>query len=121
MPLSALREPIRLDLSLRSGDSYARSIQIQESDGTPTDLTGYTVRAQVRDRPGGGLLATLITAIVGDPANGTVSYALTTDQTRSLGLLEPVMVWDIELDAGDTNTTTIASGYVSVCPEVTVP
>ena len=121
MPLSALLKPVRLDLHLRAGDSYARSVQIQEPDGTPTNLAGYTPRAHVRDRPGGTLLAVLATSIVGDPANGTVSYALTATQTRSLGELEPVMVWDLELDAGDTRTTTVADGYVSVCPEVTVP
>lgn len=120
MPLSDLNEPRRLDLRIRAGDSFARALAIQEADGSATDLTGLTPRAQVRDRPGGSLLAEFVAALVGDPANGIVSYALSAAQTRSLAALEPGMVWDLELDGGDTNTTTVVAGTVTVCPDVTV-
>ncbi len=120
MPLADLKEPVRLDIKFQAGDSFARSFAVQEADGSATDLTGLTPRAQIRSRPGGPLLATLATGFVGDPALGVVSYALSTTQTRSLAASNPGMVWDLELDGGTTNTTTVVRGTVTVCPDVTV-
>ena len=120
MPLADLDTPKELNLHLRAGDSFARSVQLQEADGSPANLTGYTPRAQIRDRPGGTLLATLTTGVVGLPTDGIISYALTVTQTRALAAAEPGMVWDLEVDAGDTQTTTVAAGTVTICPEVTV-
>lgn len=116
MPLSDLTEPARLDLKLVAGDSFTRTIRLQEQGGTAIDLTGLTGRAQIRDRPKGKLLAEFTVAIP-TPANGEVVFSLDTTQTRAL---PGKGVWDLELDGGATNTHTIVSGEVCVTPDVTV-
>lgn len=120
MPLADLLEPIRLDLRIFAGDSYTRSIALQEADGSAINISGLTPRAQVRNRPGGTLLATLTAQIVGDPALGIISYSFTATQTRALAAVTSSMVWDLELDGGDTNLKTLVAGKVTVCPDTTV-
>lgn len=116
MPLSDLTEPARLDLKIVSGDSFTRTIRLQEQGGAPIDLTGLTGRAQIRDRPKGKLLAEF-TVDIPTPTNGEVTFSLDTTQTRDL---PGKGVWDLELDGGPTNTHTIVSGEVCVLPDVTV-
>lgn len=114
MPLSALSEPARLDLKIVTGDSFSRTLRFL-SDGAPVDLTGYTGRAQVRDRPAGKLLATF-TVTIPTPTNGEVIIALDTTATRGLA----AGVWDLELDAGPTATHTVVQGAVKVLADITV-
>lgn len=114
MPLSDLTEPAKLDLMLYAGDSFARTFTLKDSNGVAIDLTGLTGRAQVRDRPGGKLLASF--TVVVTPLTGTIEVSLTATQTRAL---TNGGVWDLELDGGDTNTHTIVAGKVKICPDVT--
>jgi hypothetical protein len=116
MPLSDLTEPARLDLKLVAGDSFSRTVRLQEQNGDPIDLTGLTGRAQIRDRPKGKLLAEF-TVTIPTPTNGEITFSLDTTQTRAL---PGAGVWDLELDGGTTNTHTIVSGDVKVIPDVTV-
>jgi hypothetical protein len=115
MPLSDFTEPGTLNLRIVCGDSFTKTITVQESDGTAIDLTGITGRAEIRDRYGGSLLETF-TVVIATPTNGQVAFSLTATQTRTLA----DGVWDIELDGGISNRHTILQGTVSVLPDVTV-
>lgn len=115
MPLQDLSEPARVDLKMVAGDSFSKEFRLREQDGTAIDLTGLTGRAQVRDRPGGELLAEFTVGPL--DATGVVTISLTTAQTRAL---PGKGVWDLELDGGATNTKTIVQGDVKVIPDITV-
>ena len=57
------------------------------------------------------------TVTIPTPLTGEVTFAMDTTQTRAL---PGKGVWDLELDGGVNNTTTIVSGTVCVLPDVTV-
>ncbi len=115
MALSDLTEPAKLDLKIVAGDSFSRSILLTDENGA-INLTGLTGRAQIRDRANGKLLGTF-TVVIAAPLTGAVVFSLTTTETRAL---PGKGVWDLELDGGVTNTTTIVAGDVCVIPDVTV-
>lgn len=114
--LSDLAGPASYDLRIVAGDSFARTISIRDGAGAAVDLTGLTGRAQIRDRPGGTLLAD-VNVVIATPATGDIAISLTTAQTRALPTSS---VWDLELDGGPSSTHTIVSGRVIVIPDVTV-
>jgi len=115
MPLSDFTEPGTLNLRIVCGDSFTKTLTVQESDGTAINLTGITGRAELRKRFGGALIQAFTVAIP-TPTNGQVTFSLTATETR--GLVDGV--WDIELDGGISNRHTILQGTVTVLPDVTV-
>ena len=57
--------PGRLSLSLYRGDTYRWQFKLwlDTARTQPVDLTGATVSSQIRDKPGGNLIATLVCTI----------------------------------------------------------
>ena len=119
MPLSDLSEPAKLDLVIVAGDSFTRTLVIQDSTLVPINLTGLTGRAQIRARSGSALLEAF-TVTIASPTTGEVTFALTATQTRALSATASSAKWDLELDGGDTNTHTILTGSITITPDITV-
>lgn len=82
------------DITIFQGGNFTRTFALKESDGTTVrPLTGYSAgQAQMRDRPGGELLADF-TVDIDEPA-GEVTIALTAADTA---LLVQSGVYDIAL------------------------
>jgi len=59
----------RPDILLRKNSDFSVTITI-EIDGSPLDLSGYSVLSQVKDKEGGNLLGTFICTVT-DPTGGT--------------------------------------------------
>lgn len=108
------------ELRGRAGATLRRQFTLQEPDGTPVDLTGYTGRMDVRSAPG----APRLLRLAGPPGltvagpSGTVGLELTALQTRQLGA--GVFVYDLQLVRGD-EVLDLVAGALVLEPEITEP
>lgn len=106
--------PNRVDLNIYAGDDMSVRITVNNSDGTPADLTGNTATAQIRathtaDDP----LADFTTLV--DPT-GVVMLSL---DAATTAVLPTWAVWDCQIQAPLGQTTTIAAGSIRTAQEVT--
>lgn len=108
--------PGKYDLKLYRGDTYAWDFVCYTSAGSPADLTGVTAKAEIRDKPGGTVLATP-TCTVTQP--NTVSVKLTTASWASI--THANAAWDLQLTYADPDISiiTIVAGAVTITGDVT--
>lgn len=130
------------------GLTWEESILLEDEDHTPVDLTGYAVRAQLRDavpvvddvsgEPIDEPVIELTTAgyyavmpewpvvegfTVPTPANGTLLLAVPAPETwlASADNAKRKLVWDVRLVNPDTGyAIPVVSGKVTFLPAVTV-
>lgn len=92
-------------ISIKQGDTLSIAGQALQDSGAALDLTGSTIRAQVRTRDGTGYgaLLTALTTVTVSASGGTFTLAATATQTASW----PVgrLACDLELtDSGGSVT-----------------
>jgi hypothetical protein len=102
------------NLVLYRGDSYGWRFRVwQDKDRTlPTDLSGSTAAAQIRNAPGGAIVVNMDVDIE-EP--NIVNVRLTAAQSEAL---PPGGAWDLEITT-DTNVRTVVKGDVTVQADVT--
>lgn len=106
--------PHRVDLDLYAGDDTSIRITVNNTDGTPADLTDTTATAQIRATHTAVNPVADFTTLV-DPA-GVVYLSLDAATTAALPARA---VWDCQIQAPLGQTTTIAAGNVRTAQEVT--
>jgi hypothetical protein len=118
MSLASIKKPGRKDWEYVRGDSFQRTFTVKQG-GQPFDFTGWSVAAQIRERPNADILESFTATVVAPATDGRLRIQLTTDQTRSL----PANArWDLQvsLDADpDNNTHTLLEGFVCVKGDIT--
>ena len=102
-------------LDLYHGDSYNWQFKLwtDEAKTQPLDLTGVTVKAEIRDKPAGMEIFALDCAISGNVVEAVLSAA--TSATLPIGDL----VWDIQLTYPNGSVNTLLAGKVTVTQDVT--
>ena len=110
-----------VNLTIKQGTTWTQTLEYQDGDGTPIDLSGATLRAQVRadiaDRAPGTPLLDLST---GDGITNTSGgvITLTVDAATTEALPAGTYRWDLEAtEAGAV--TRICAGVARVSGEVT--
>lgn len=102
------------------GDSFILNITYTDSDKNPIDLTGYTGRIEVRDKPGGKIICA-----VGTMGDGiTIPYAtagqivvnLTPAKTKKFVI--PRSAYQIQITSPGGIASTISNGWIIVDPGV---
>jgi hypothetical protein len=110
--------PARYDLSLYRGDSYSWQFDLWDDvDKTqPSDLTGVTAKAEIRDRPAGSTIMPL-TCTVNLPNHVVVAMPASTWGSWTLRKGS----WDLQLTYPNTpaDVVTILAGDVAVTIDVT--
>jgi|SRR6056300_63899 hypothetical protein len=104
------------NIVLDQGTNYSLTINMTNLDGSAKDLTGYTVRAQIRK----SYYTSTYTAftVVHDDTGGEITMTLTAAQTSALKAGR--YVYDLEAESsGATETLRVLEGIVTVTPEVT--
>lgn len=106
--------PGNYPLVIYRGDSYKWQFKLWSDTAKtqPVDLTGVTVKAEIRDRPGGNLLGTLACAIT---MPNIINASLTSTDTALL----TSGAWDMQLTYSDGEVSTVLSGLVTVTMDVT--
>jgi hypothetical protein len=100
------------DLNVEAGATYTISFRYKDNNGTPFDLSDYTVQAQVRNSDTDELVFT--PAITTEDVDGLVVMMFTDEQTSSFE--NNPYVYGIELHGDDV--IRLVQGKVFVSPEV---
>lgn len=117
-----VRTPGRYDIVIRKGDTYRKPLVFGGAGFTPTDLTGFTARLDIRDPDTGALLVSLTTTngkiIMGD-TDLTVTLYLTDTETKDLAWSRGVYDFELKDTPGTGDVVTYLEGEVCVVDEVT--
>ena len=116
-----------LNLTIRQGATFGPIVcTLKDSTGTPVNITGYTVAAQVRKTPftrrASGFAAT---CVIVNGAAGQFSFEFEAEDTAKLIVGESendtdsLYYWDLELIQPDTRVIPVLYGTVKVFREVT--
>jgi hypothetical protein len=113
-------EPGRFDLKVYQGAKLDKTFTWKDSGGSPIDITGYTARAQIRDRVGGAVILNMTSGtgeiVLGDAA-GTIQLLVLSAVTAALKPVDGV--WDLELVTAGGEVTRLLEGKGNVFAEVT--
>jgi len=107
------------NLVIDQGTTFSLSITVSDANANEIDLTGYTLRAQLR-KSYGATSYTSFTVAADDPTTGELTISLTDAQTSALKAGR--YVYDVEIVApvADGSTVTrVLEGIITVTPEVT--
>jgi hypothetical protein len=106
--------PGKYALLIYRGDSYKWQFKLwsDAAKTIPLDLTGVTVKAEIRDKPGGNVLGHL-TCVTTMP--NIIDASLTAANTATL----TSGVWDMQLTYAGGDVSTVLTGLVTVTMDVT--
>lgn len=117
-----------LDLLIRQGATFGpNNSSLKNPDGSPINLTGASLRLQIRKTPNSTLSPGAVgTAEITDAAQGLFTWGFSAEQTALLpadarGETEPdsQYVWDMELEDSQGRIIPLVYGKVLVFREVT--
>ena len=106
--ISAL--PQTVNLNLYAANDTTTTLTVLNGDGTPADLAGVTVLAQIRD-PAGELAATLAPAVAANVITLTLAHA-------AAAALPSTAAWDCQLTYPAGTVLTLCAGAVNVRAKV---
>lgn len=124
--------PAPVDLEIMQGDRHEIFFRAQEQifdeatqvwiDGDYIDLTGMTIKAQIRTSPADSTIAAEFTCVVVTPQSdpdvkGSAYGFLLPSQTALL--VQPTYVWDLEVSSDVDHVDTWFAGNVTVKMQVT--
>lgn len=106
------------NISINQGESYNLDATLTTCSGSVVNLSGYSLRGQVRYSYGStGVLLNLNPTIT-NATGGALNVALTPAQTAALPTT--IAVYDIEsYVSGDSTVNRVLNGLFSISPEVT--
>lgn len=107
-------------LTIDQGTTYSLSITVSGANANPLDLTGYTLRAQMRKSYGATSYTAFTVTAAADPTTGELTISLTAVQTSALKAGR--YVYDIEIVSpvvDGSEVTRVLEGIITVTPEVT--
>src|SRR5262245_8272811 len=105
------------DLSLYHGDSYRWQFVLwsDAAQTVPLDLTDVTVKAEIRDKPGGSKLAAMTCEVT---LPNTVAVVLPASLWTAITFAKGA--WDLQLTYLSGEVHTLLAGSVEVTMDVTV-
>lgn len=105
------------NLTVEQGSDFAIQLTLSE-DGSAKDLTGYSARAQMRQKKTDASEAATFTCTVTNASEGKVKMALPNATTAAL--TPGIFFYDLELFTGsDASVTRLLEGQATVVAEVT--
>ena len=109
------------NITVNQGENYDLTATLTNTDGTPVNISGYSLRGKVRYSYGStGVLVNLEPSII-NATGGIINFTLSPSETAALPIT--VAVYDIErFVSGQSPVTTVSrvlQGTVTVTPEVT--
>ena len=109
-----------VNYNVTQGDSFVLHITYTDSNKNPIDLTGYTAKIEVRDKPGGKVICA--TGSIGDgitisdAVHGVILINLSPTKTKKF--MVPRSAYQIQVTSTSGIVTTISSGWLIVDPGV---
>ena len=116
----------RVDLQIRQGADFISTLTFTTATGTPVDLTGCALAAQIRSSATAAvLLATFTVTIEAPPTAGIATLQLPNAQSAAIPTVpnwadeSACCWWDLELTDAAGNISSPLYGKVNVMPEIT--
>lgn len=103
------------DMTWRQGDDVSYQLTLKDSVGSAINLTGYTVRSQIRIRADAS--ASIAFAVAYTRASGIATLSLTSATTAAMGA--GTYLYDVELVDPSGKVKGIMGGSVAVTEEIT--
>lgn len=104
------------NLEIDQGSDFNTQMILENDDGTPMDLRGFTVYSQFRKSYGSVLGYTFVTSVV-DPINGIISLGLS--GVASSAIKPGRFMYDVEIVNSIPVKTRVVEGIVTINPEIT--
>lgn len=104
----------KLNLVIDQGTSYSTSFVVNADDGTPLNLSTYSVASQIRKTYTSSNSVSFSTS-----ANSTGWVTLSLSSNATSNLVAGRYVYDVEMTSSSNLTSRIIEGIVTVTPQVT--
>ena len=105
------------NITLNTGEYFSRDFYLDNIDGTPLDLTGYTAASQMRKHPESVKQTADFNVGFIDRVNGRIRVSLATTTTRSV---KPGRyVWDVMFTDSSNKKSIVIEGNVLATPDIT--
>lgn len=118
-----MTNPAPLDLTIYQGDSHDIFFRLKARDGSGNmvykDITGCTVKAQIRATKDAATPLAEYTATLSDQTTTTGGCLLHLDPDVTAAIVADLGVWDCEVGFSATDKKTILAGNVTFTKEVT--
>ena len=102
------------------GDTFRLKVTYTDPAGSPISLEGYTIRAEVKDRPGGKVLCAYSElgdgVLVQDPATGVIEIEFSPAKTRKFYV--PKAAYQVQITDQYGSKSTLVQGWFVVNPGV---
>jgi len=116
----------RYQITIEQGTTFFVIFRWKDSNEAPIDLTGMTIRMQVREAHGGVVLADVDNGGLGGittptPTNGEIHVTIAAAVTAAMA--KQVGVYDVELEGGGLGAGFIKrliEGKARITPQVTI-
>lgn len=103
-------------LDIDQGSDFNVILELENNDGTPMDLRGYSVYSQFRKSYGSTTAYTFTTSVV-DALAGKISLGLL--GTQSSAIRPGRYLYDVEIANSTPSKTRVVEGIVTINPEIT--
>jgi hypothetical protein len=107
------------NITIDSGSKFEFTVQVQNSDGTPRDLTGYTARMWIKKSRTASISEIQLangSGITITPLTGMITVSMTDNQTEALTIKSGV--YDLKIEAAGLEERVLQGGVV-LSPQVT--
>jgi hypothetical protein len=104
------------NLYIDAGTDFNTNISVSTNGVTALNLTGYTVKSQMRKSYSSSQMFEFTTSIY-DALQGKIKLEMTDTQTSSI----PAGRWlyDIEINSPDNKKSRVVEGIITVTPQIT--
>ncbi len=104
------------NIFIDAGANYSNIITVASAGTAALNLTGYTVKSQIR-KSYTSSTAYNFTSSIYDAVNGKLRLELTSTQTSAIP--PGRYLYDVEITSSAGNRTRVVEGIVTVTPEIT--
>lgn len=105
------------NISVNQGETFSLTALLKESDGNCINLSGYSVRGQVRYSYGSTGVLLDLQPTIHHPESGAIKIFVSAKDMESLPIT--VGVYDIERYSGEAYVYRVLNGKFTINPEVT--
>ena len=109
-----------VNFNVVQGDTFQIRVEYTDSNNLPIDLTDFSAKMDIRDKPGGKILCASISnsnGIVIDGVEGSLNITINSSQTRRF--TTPSAAYHLKIkNNGNQEESTILKGYFSVTPVI---
>jgi len=107
----------KANLLIEQGTDYTTTLTVNDADGVPVNLTGYTGAAQIRKHYSSNTATTIAVSFSSDRTSGLVTLTVARSVTQAMA--HGRYVYDVELTNASASVSRLVEGIVTITPEVT--